>query len=524
MPTRSPASTVPLDAPPGSRLHLLLLAAFSVCLQLLPLLNAEYGYFRDELYYMACANRLAFGYVDHPPLAPFLLRLVLITLGGSVLAIRLLPALAGAATVFLTGSIARRLGGGTFAQSLAALAMAVAPGFLIFCGFYSMNPFESLLWTGCVYVIVRIVQEDEPRLWTLVGLLVGVGLLNKHTLVVYALSLGLALLLTPARRHVLSRWLWLGVALAGLIVLPNVVWQVQNDLASLEFYRNADLLKNVDTSPVEVLVAQIFVMNPLAFPVWIAGLCFFLFSRQGRAFRILGFTYLFLLATMMWAGSSRPDRMLAAYPMLFAGGGVLIAGFVERRSRWLLQTVIAGAVLVGGVLFAPIALPVLSPGTQAQYAERLSPPRVEQGATARLPQWFADRFGWEEMAASVAEVLRSLPEQEHGQVLLLAANYGEAGALELFGPRFGLPPVLSPHNTYYLWSAEHDDAPTYIAIGLPEEELRRVFGEVTPAGVHRCTWCMDYENDLPIYICRHTRTPFRDWWPTMKWYGGARKS
>jgi hypothetical protein len=210
--------------------------------------------------------------------------------------------------------------------------------------------------------------------------------------------------------------------------------------------------------------------------------------------------------------------------MLFAGGGVLIAGFVERRSRWLLQGVIAGAVLVGGVLFAPIALPVLPPGTQAQYAERLSPPRVEQGATARLPQWFADRFGWEEMAASVAEVLRSLPEQEPGQVLLLAENYGEAGALELFGPRYGLPPVLSPHNTCHLWSAEHDEAQTYIAIGLPEEELRRVFGEVTAAGVHRCTWCMDYENDLTIYVCRNARTSFRDWWPAMKWYGGARKS
>jgi len=524
MPTRSPATRVPLDAPLGSRLHLFLLAAFSVCLQLLPLLNAEYGYFRDELYYMACAKRLAFGYVDHPPLAPFVLRLVLITLGGSVLAIRLLPALAGAATVFLTGSIARRLGGGTFAQSLAALAMAVAPGFLIFCGFYSMNPFESLLWTGCVYLVVRIVQEDEPHLWTLVGLLVGMGLLNKHTLIVYALSLGLALLLTPTRRHVLSRWFWLGGALAVLIVLPNVVWQVQNDLASLEFYRNANLLKNVDTSPVEVLLAQVFVMNPLAFPVWFAGLCFFLFSRQGRAFRILGLTYLFLLTTMMWAGSSRPDRMLAAYPMLFAGGGVLIAGFVERRSRWLLQGVIAGAVLVGGVLFAPIALPVLPPGMLVQYAEMLSPPRVEQGATARLPQWFADRTGWEEMAASIAEAQRLLPEREEGRVLLLAENYGEAGALEFFGPRYGLPPVLSPHNTYHLWSAEKDEAQTYIAIGLSEEELRGVFRDVTPVGVHRCTYCMDYENDLTIYVCRDARTPFRDWWPAMKWYGGARKS
>lgn len=509
--------------PSLSRLHLYLLAAFSVSIQLLPLLNSQYGYFRDELYYIACAKRLAFGYVDHPPLAPFLLRLVMTTLGDSILAIRLLPALAAAATVFLTGVIARRLGGSTFAQSLAALAMAIAPGFLLFCGFFSMNPFESLIWTGCVYVTIRLLQQNEPHLWPLVGLLVGIGLLNKHTLIVYALSFVLALLLTPARRHVLNRWFWLGALLATLVALPNVLWQLQHDLASLEFYRSANLLKNIDTSPLEVFLAQVFVMNPLAFPVWFAGLCFFLFSRRGRQLRVLGLMYLFLVATMMWAGSSRPDRMLAVYPTLFAGGATLIAGFVERHSRWVLQAIIVGVVLIGGVAFAPIVLPVLPPAELLTYSQMLSPPQVEQGATARLPQWFADRFGWEEMASSVAGVHRSLPVDEQREVLLLAENYGEAGALELFGPRYGLPPVISPHNTYHLWSASHDSAQAYIAIGLPERQLRGVFREITQAGVHRCSYCMDYENDLPMYICRNAKAPFEEWWPSTKWYGGAKK-
>ena len=215
--------------------------------------------------------------------------------------------------------------------------------------------------------------------------------------------------------------------------------------------------------------------------------------------------------------------MLAAYPMLFAGGATLIAGLVERRSRWVLQTVIVGVVLVGGLGFAPMALPVLPPQMLLKYSRMLSPPQVEQGATARLPQWFADRFGWESMASSVAVVHRPLSEQEQGQVLLLAENYGEAGALELFGPQYGLPPVISPHNTYHPWSATHDAAQTYVAIGLPEEQLRAIFREVTQAGVHSCSYCMDYENDLPIYICRNARTPFRMWWASMKWYGGAKK-
>jgi hypothetical protein len=233
--------------------------------------------------------------------------------------------------------------------------------------------------------------------------------------------------------------------------------------------------------------------------------------------------YLFLVATMMWGGSSRPDRMLAVYPTLFAGGATLIAGLVERHSRWVLQAIIVGVVLVGGVAFAPIVLPVLPPAELLTYSQMLSPPQVEQGATARLPQWFADRFGWEEMASSAARVHRSLPVDEQREVLLLAENYGEAGALELFGPRYGLPPVISPHNTYHLWSAAHDSAQAYIAIGLPEQQLRGVFREVTQAGVHRCSYCMDYENDLPIYICRSARAPFEEWWPSTKWYGGAKK-
>jgi 4-amino-4-deoxy-L-arabinose transferase-like glycosyltransferase len=445
------------------------------------------------------------------------------TLGGSVLALRILPAVAGAATVFLTGVVARRLGGGTFAQSLAALATAIAPGFLIFCGFYSMNPFESLLWTACVYVIIRILQQDEPRLWLLVGVLIGLGLLNKHTLIAYAVSLVLALLLTRARKQVFTRWFWLGALLAALMVLPNVLWQLHHNLASLEFYRNANLLKNIDTSPLEVLVAQVFVMNPLAFPLWSAGLYFFLFSTRGRALRVLGLTYLILLATMMWAGSSRPDRLLAAYPMLFAGGATLISRLVERRSRWILQTAIVGIVLSGGLVFAPMGVPALPPERLLQYSQMLSPPQVERGATAKLPQWFADRFGWEAMAASVADVHRPLAEQGQGQVLLLAENYGEAGALELFGPKHGLPAVISPHNTYHLWSSARDGAQTYIAIGLPEDQLRGIFQEVTQAGQHTCTYCMDYENNLPIYVCRNPRSSFEEWWPAMKWYGGAKK-
>jgi hypothetical protein len=215
--------------------------------------------------------------------------------------------------------------------------------------------------------------------------------------------------------------------------------------------------------------------------------------------------------------------MLAAYPMLFAGGATVIARFAERHSRWILQSGIATCVLVGGLGFAPIALPLLPPEATLRFVRVLSPPQVEKGATARLPQWLADRFGWEAMASSVAAIHRSLPEREQGQTLVLAENYGEAGALELLGREHNLPSVLSPHNTFHVWSLAADEVESYIAIGFPEEELRSIFGQVTQAGLHTCTYCMDYENELPIYVCRGARSPFDEWWPEMRWYGGARK-
>jgi hypothetical protein len=425
--------------------------------------------------------------------------------------------------VFLTGVITRQLGGGRFAQSLAAAAMALAPGFLIFCSFYSMNPLEVLLWTACISLAIRILDQGEPRLWPLVGLLIGIGLLNKHTLIAYAVSLAVALLATPARRHILSKWLWLGILLAGVVVLPNVIWQVQHGLPSLEFYRNANVLKNVDNSPLEVFLSQVFVMNPLAFPVWMTGVCYFLFAKGGRPHRVFGLSYVILLATMMWAGSSRPDRMLAAYPILFAGGATVIARTAQRHSRWVLQSVVVVLLLTGGIAFAPIALPLLPPKALVGFAQAISPPRAEQGATAQLPQWFADRFGWEAMASSVAKAYRSLPEQEQRQTLLLVGNYGEAGALEFYGARYGLPPVISPHNSLYMWGLAEAGAETYVAIGLPEAQLREVFGEVEEAGLHTCRYCMDYENNLSIYVCRGARAPHGAWWPKLRWYGGTKK-
>jgi 4-amino-4-deoxy-L-arabinose transferase-like glycosyltransferase len=266
---------------------LLSLALVYFLLEWIPSFFGTYGYFIDELYYVACSERLAFGYVDHPPLSVFLLRLVRALIGDSLVALRLVPSLAGAATVLLTGLLARRLGAGVFGQALAAGAAMAGSMYHVMFSSYSMNSLSLLMWTVCFWILVEIERREEPRLWMAFGAVAGLGLENKHTFVLLALGLAVGLVLTPARCHLRSRWLWIGLGIAILLLLPNLLWQQANGWPSLEFYRNADLYKNVPTPPLEVLKQQVLGMNPAALPVWLAGVvlsrCFSSCSSARRA-------------------------------------------------------------------------------------------------------------------------------------------------------------------------------------------------------------------------------------------------
>ena len=505
--------------------HLFLIAAASGLIHLIPIfVFPEYGYFRDEFYYIACAKRLAFGYVDHPPFAPFLLRAVLLTFGDSLLAIRLLPSLSGAITVFLTGYIALQLGAGRFAQSTAALAMALSPIFLGMNGFFSMNPFETLFWAACVSVVIRLIQQDNPKLWLLVGGLVGLGLLNKHTFVVYTMSGVIGLLLTPARKHLAQKWFWLGMVVAGVILLPNIIWQFQNQLVSLGFYRDANASKNIDVPPLRILFNQIMFMNPLSFPFWLTGVFYFLFTRGGKPYRLFGWAYLVLLAVLLWTRSSRPDRILAAYPMLFAAGGLVIGQYIQRfQVRRIIQATILVLLIVLGSSMVPIGVPLLPPSHAVGYFKRLGvSTQIEKGVNLSLPQWYADRFGWEEMAANVARVYQGLPEEEKPNTAVFAANYGEAGAIEFYSSQYPIPRVFSSHNNYHLWGPPGENIRTFIVIGVRHESLSSVFEDIRQAGVQTCIYCR--ENNLPIYVCRRARVPIKDLWPEMNRYGAWQRS
>ena len=507
--------------PKPDRRLLWMLAGIAFALQIVPDLFGGFGYFIDELYYLACARRLDFGYVDHPPLAPFLLRVHTTLFGESIVSIRVLPALAGAVTVYLTGWLAAFFGGGRWAQAVAAIAVALSPMSLIMFDFFSMNGFEILFWTAAVAIVLVMVRRNDPKLWLTFGAIAGVGLLNKHTMVLVGFALVVGLLLSPARRLLLNRWLVLGGIVAFVLFLPNVLWQIQHGWPSLEFYRNASLLKNLPSPPLKTLANQILFMNPISFPIWAAGL-WFVFVRDER-FRVVGFAYIVLLGILVASQSSRPDRIAGLYPTLLAAGAVWWEGVLAQRAA-ALRVGFAGALIAGCLALAPLFQPLLPPETTARFAAFVGlDTQIErgEGKRAELPQWLADRFGWEELVAQVSDIVAALPQEQRRRALILAPSYGHAGALELLGD---LPPVVSGQNTYHMWGRELSaglaDGPL-IALGARRDDLESLYDDVQQVGIYECDYCMNWRNDMVIYVARQPKlsaSEFEEAWELFKHY------
>ena len=369
----------------------------------------QYGWFRDELYYAASTEHLAWGYVEHPPLSIALLALVRTVFGDSLAAIRLVPALAGAATVLVTALITRRLGGGRFAQGLAALTAVLAPVFLGTGRTYSMNALDLLLWALAALTLLRALDQGRVRDWTALGIVLGLGLLNKISILWFGAGLLAAFLVTPYRRLLLRPGPWIAGGAAFAMFVPHLAWQVRNGWPTLEFMRNATQLKMAEAPPGEFLARQILEMNPGAAPVWIAGLLFGLFARD-RRLSVLAWIYLATLAILLTEGHGRASYLSVAYPMLLALGGVAFERFtLPAALRWI-RPAIGLLVIVTGLIAVPMALPVLPVETFVRYQAALGfEPRTEERLeVGPLPQHYADMFGWDSMRRVTAVANTSL--------------------------------------------------------------------------------------------------------------------
>lgn len=479
-----------------------------------------YGYFIDELYYIACSKRLAFGYVDHPPLSILALALNRKLFGDSVPAIRLLPALATAANVFMTGVIARRLGGNRAAVVIAALAVISMPVFLVMGSFYSMNAFEPLIWTMIVYFVIRLVQEENMKYWLVIGLLTGIGLETKHTMVLYAVALVAGLMITKSRRLLWNRWFFLGLLGCFVLSFPNIVWQFSNGFPSLEFYRNAMINKNVPTGPLNVILGQVLFANPLASLLWILGLMYVFTLLKDGKYRFLGWAFLILLAVMVVSRSSRPDRIGAMYPVVFAAGAIAIGELSRSPVRRTAAGIMMASLVIGFILAAPVCTPLLPPPELKGYLKAIGFSfSVERGKMDEpIPQWLADRIGWKELASDVAGVCHELSPEEQKNAVIVSTNYGEAGALEYYGPEFRLPPVFATHNGFQTWGPPPDSVRTYIAVFVSREDLGRMFESVEEAAVHICGECTQPQRRIPIYVARGPKFVMSREWAKFRIY------
>jgi Dolichyl-phosphate-mannose-protein mannosyltransferase len=479
--------------------------------------NRQYGYFVDELYYLACARHLDWGYVDQPPLIAVIAWMEHALLGDSLTAIRFLPALAGAAKVVLTGLIARELGGRRFAQGLAALCVLLAPGFLGVDHLLTMNAFEPLFWMGCAYLTIRMVRTGNTKLWLWFGVLAGVGLENKYSMAIFAVGVVVGLLLTEQRRLLATKWLWVGGAVAFLTLLPNLLWNVHYHFPFLELQENIRHSgRNVPMPPSMFLLQDGLAMLPLTVPVWIGGLWFFFFQREGRPFRFLGWAWIVTAAVIM-ALDPRIYYLFPAFPVLFAGGAVLWERWLARPwLRWV-KLAYATLLVLMGALLAPAAIPLLRPETYIRYAAaiHLQQPRIETHQLGPLPQLFADQFGWPEMAATVADVYNSLPADLRARTAIFGQNYGQAGAIDLFGPAYGLPPAISGHQSYFLWGPRDYKGESVIVMDGDESELKRVFASVRKVAHVSHPYSMPYEH-FDVYYCQGLEKPLRQFWPSVK--------
>jgi hypothetical protein len=481
----------------------------------------EYGYFRDELYYLACARRLAWGYVDHPPLSIAILAATRSLAGESLTAIRVLPAVVGALVIGLTAALAKTFGGSTRAQGLAALGVLVAPEYMASSHYYSMNCLDVLFWTLAALFAARALTAEpgQARLyWILLGGAIGLGLENKLSMLFFGGGLFVGLVLSPSRGVLRTRWPWIAGVIALGLFAPYAAWEQVHGWPTREFIHNATTYKMAKISPFEFLREQILDMMPLSAPLWLAGLGALLASPRLSKWRALGWGFVFVFVLLVVNEKSRAGYLAPAFPPLFAAGAVFVDDWFSARA-WAFPAA-AIALLSGGTAVLPFAVPILSVPSFLQYSEKLGqkPHSDENKDIGPLPQFYADMFGWKELTRNVASVYESLSEQDRRDATIYAGNYGEAGAIELFGGEMGLPAPISGHNNYWLWGPRGATGHVVVVVGGSVEGWQRRCESLEVVAVVSHSLSMPYENGLPIAICRDTKPSLEALWPGLKSY------
>jgi 4-amino-4-deoxy-L-arabinose transferase-like glycosyltransferase len=472
----------------------------------------RYDFFRDELYFIACGRHPQLGYVDQPPIVP-LLAAASQAFGQHLFLMRSLTALAAAVTVWITMTLARLVGARDFGAALAGAAAAVAPMYLGLMTVLNTTAFEPFCWTLLAYVTLRALAEPRFFLWA--GVIIGIDLEVKYELPIYLVPLIVALLVTGHARA-LRRWQVLaGAALATVIAAPSLMWQLSHHLPFLQMLRSQALGgKNVIMSPLAFAKQQVMVMNPLFAPVWLAGVIAPFVDARWQKARFFSLAFVLAFVTMLLL-HAKDYYVAPLYAVMFAVGGAALEAWL--RPWWLRLSYVTIAVMAS-LIVSPTAMPILSPPSLVAYMHRMHLESRSQETMRQsvLPQTFADMHGWRELAARVTDAVAALPPEERAGTVILARNYGEAGALEFFG--HDLPPVLCGHNQYGLWATRGLMPTTLITLNREADQLHDNCREVQPLGKFGAPWALPLEDDRPIMLCRGLHPSLAELWPQLLFY------
>jgi hypothetical protein len=480
-----------------------------------------YGFFRDELYFIACSKHLAWGYVDQPPGVAVLAWLARHLFGDNLFAVRFFPIIFVCLQIILAGLTARAMGGSRFAISLACLCMFAAPHY--FGTWLNTDMFMTLGWAACAWIAARIFSGESPKLWVWFGVFAGLALQGKHAMVFFGLAFFLGLMLTKQRQHLAGPWLWVGGLIAFLIALPNIIWEMQHQWATYELLSNiAHSDKNVVLGPLQYLASNIRSLTVLPSIIGFTGLGWLFLSDRGRPFRALAWTWVLSFALMILL-KGKDYYLMPVYSTLFGAGSVGIGWWLDGLRNPLLRKIarplLFAMTLLGCAVGWPFAMPMMPVEKFIAYEAALGikPSATENSELAKLPQQYADQFGWQEMTERVAKVYNSIPAAERGDCGLFAQNYGEAAAIDYFGAAYGLPAAISGHQNYFYWGPHGYTGSCLVIVGQTREQLRQKYETVIEEGEIYHPYAMPLENHRGIWIVHQPKYgTLQQAWPTFK--------
>lgn len=491
----------------------LYLAAFKLIFQLL--CASRYGYSGDELYYASCSEHLDWGYIDHPPLIDLTMFIARHLFGDSMIGIRTLPALFGAALTWVVGTSARELGGGRFAQALAAIAVIATPFYMTLFHILHLSAIEPLIWGVCTYLAIKSVKRNDPRYWVWIGTLWGLGLENKYSTALYAAAVSCGLLLTPARKFLAKREFWIGLLIGGLIFLPNLIWLMRHHFPFLKWQKEiAARGDNLKPGSID-FVSQELILTGLTCIVCLAAIDFFFFRESGKSYRFVGWAFVILFAFFVVTGS-KVYYAVPLYATVFSGGAVLIEELTAERWRRF-RTVIVVLLIATAAVLAPCFVPILRIDRVVSYQKLLRlrlPIRTETRMLgSELPFWFAQEMGYEELAAAVANVFEGFPAEERARAGILTNDYAPAGAVDLIGRKYGLPRAICTQLSFHTWGPGNYTGQTLVLVGhlIRGDECTQYVSGPRVAAPYALS-------DLTVNVCRGPKFDLAKRWSKLPYY------